>query len=571
MLSEEALILFVVAGGAVLLVLGVLEILWPTRPRRPAHRARASFAHGLQVSLDLPEPVSEAPPAVEAPPRPLPAAKPALFVAPPPPPVALPPPPPPPPAPAPPEPAAPAQAPPASAEPAAGGGRPRRRRSKVSPHARPHARRVLEPLATPSTEEGGQEAPPRLPREADPSGAEPVTESHDEARPPRDDPREALIPPPPAPAPGTANRAREIDPLLVETCFSLYQDRCYDEVVTVGEGALQRVRTGALDDDDAHEVAALWSVVALAKQAQGEDEGARVCLEAALGVAPAVERETYRHHLAALALNAAQTLVARANSHDTEDRVEQLRAALVWVECGLEAAPADPRLRDAGEQARDALWPAYEQTANRLLQRQEFETARRHLRQALGDPTVPPAWAAEYQELLASTFGGEVGQLTAQAIRSMQEERESEALDLLRRAEELLLGLTGDALSAGRRAEVDQRLWWGYTRLGMRRAEAGEYEDALDPLIHALRFGTVSADRQAETRETLVHALEGVTEARTRGIHRLCEEGDRDEAVLRTEAFRELLRRCLDLGLSEEELSVPLARARSLAEELGMA
>jgi hypothetical protein len=104
----------------------------------------------------------------------------------------------------------------------------------------------------------------------------------------------------------------------------------------------------------------------------------------------------------------------------------------------------------------------------------------------------------------------------------------------------------------------------------MRRVEAGEYEEALDPLVHALRFADIGPDRQAETRAALVRALEGVAELRALGIRQLNDDGNRDEAVLRTEALRELLRSCMVLGVSEEELSVAFAKARRLGEELGM-
>ena len=43
----------------------------------------------------------------------------------------------------------------------------------------------------------------------------------------------------------------------------------------------------------------------------------------------------------------------------------------------------------------------------------------------------------------------------------MQEGRESEALAVLQRAEELLGAIPAEALPPTRRDEVDQRLWWG--------------------------------------------------------------------------------------------------------------
>ncbi len=70
----------------------------------------------------------------------------------------------------------------------------------------------------------------------------------------------------------------------------------------------------------------------------------------------------------------------------------------------------------------------------------------------------------------------------------MQEGRESEALAVLQRAEELLAAIPAEALPPSRRDEVDQRLWWGYAELGSRRLDAGDYEEALDPLVHSLRF-----------------------------------------------------------------------------------
>ena len=93
--------------------------------------------------------------------------------------------------------------------------------------------------------------------------------------------------------------ARQLDPEVVEACFALYQDRSYAEVISVGEEALGRARTDSLAEDDAHDIAALWSVVALAKQAREDDEGARLALEQALATAPPGERTTYRQHLAA--------------------------------------------------------------------------------------------------------------------------------------------------------------------------------------------------------------------------------------------------------------------------------
>ena len=587
MLSEEALILIAAAGGLALLVLGIMELLWPTRPRHPVRRAQLTAPATPRVTppaaaplpalrltppmptpkpppAPVPSPAFPAPPARATPPTP--AAAPTLASPP-----ALPSPPVPPAAPRPPvaqpePPAAPKAAAPV-----------RKRRSKISPHARPHARRVATdlpgiaartaPAARP--EPPAREAPanPERPVAAAPAvPAKTATPGPTDARPA--DAREgaaAPVRPAAATPPG-----RQLDPEVVEACFALYQERSYAEVISIGEEALGRVRTDSLAEDDAHDIAALWSVVALAKQAREDDEGARLALEQALATAPPVERTTYRQHLAALSLNAAQTLLGRVESQQSEDRVGALRTALAWVDRGLEMVPSDARLHEAGARTQEALWPAYEQTVNHLLQRLEFETARRLLREALDDPKLPSERVADFQNLLSGTFGGEIGQLTAQAIRSMQEERESEALAALQRAEELLATTADEALPLKRREEVDQRLWWGYTRLGVRRVEAGQYEEAIDPLVHAFRFATISPDRQAETRATLARALEGVADVRALAIRQLNDDGNRDEAVLKTQALRELLRSCMERGLSEDELSAAFATTERLVRELGM-
>ena len=519
MLSEEALVLIAVVGACALLILGIVELIWPSKPRHPVRRSQAPPARPVRAAPA----VTKAPPAAG--------------------------------------PSRPATAPPAPS--------PRRRRSKVSPHARRHAGTAVaaKPVAaTTARAAWATHRPTPAPPAPVPSEvAAPAPPAAAPPEPVRVDAPAAPTAPEAAPAPKPA-----LDPVLVETCFSLYEERCYAEVISLGEEALATLFAEGLTEDGRHDIAALWSVVALARQALGDDDGARAALEAALAICPGDERPTYRQHLAVLALSAAQTWLARAHSHETDDRVAALRAALAWIARGLDAVPADDRLHDARVDARQALWPAYEQAVHTLLQRQEFEEARRLLREALDDPELPASRAGEFQELLSGTFGGEIGQLTAQAIRSMQEERESEALASLQRAEELLAAIPDEALPPKRREEVDQRLWWGYTRLGIRRVESGEYEAAIEPLVHALRSVEINPERQAETRAALVRALEGVADVRALSIRQLADAGNRDEAVLRTEALRQLLRRCLELGVSEEDLSVPFARTRRLVEELGM-
>jgi tetratricopeptide (TPR) repeat protein len=422
----------------------------------------------------------------------------------------------------------------------------RRRRSKISPHARPH--RVLRPGPH---ERSGVEPPSS--QFAPPAPVEPSTRT----------------PLPPADAGPSGETKVGRDTPLVERCFVLYQEKRFGEVLSAGEPALAEMQRQPADGP-ARETAALWSVVGLAKQALGDDDGAHAALESSIDSAAEPERSTYRRHLATLALEAAQARLARAGGHDAGDRIALTRAAIAWTERGLAVVPADTALTDARAASHEALWQAYEQAATSLLQRQEFSGARQMLHEALDDPTLPAARAAGFRGLISGTFGGEIGQLTAQAILGMQEGRESEAVGALQRAEDLLQTIPSDALPPTRRDEVDQRLWWGYAELGSRRLDAGDYDEALDPLIHALRFTSIGPERQAETRAAVVRALEGIAAVRALSIRRLAEAGSRDEAIVAAGDLHGLVKRGLELGLSEDDLVAAFARVRRLCEELGM-
>ncbi len=364
------------------------------------------------------------------------------------------------------------------------------------------------------------------------------------------------------------------DALPFEECFTLYQDKRYADVVATAAPALERsveapVRSARL----AHEVAALWSLVGLSKQALNDEDGARSAFEEAIHAAPSSDRPTYQRHLAALALTAGRKLIARVEAlPDTagEERVAALRSAVLWLRQGLAGAPEDANLTLTLERSRKGLWVSYGQFATALIQRQDFHGARRLIREALAEEDFPEDRREVFRDLLATTFSGEIGQLTAHAIRTMQDEHEHEreALTSLQRAEGLLSSIPDEALTPKRREEVSRRLWWGYTKLGVRRVESGEYEDALEPLFHALRFGDVGADRQQETRTALVRAVDGVTEARAESIDQLLKTGKRDAALEEGDRLRKLLRDSLEVGLSKQELTSALMRSRRVLDQV---
>src|SRR5438477_120524 len=249
-----------------------------------------------------------------------------------------------------------------------------------------------------------------------------------------------------------------------------------------------------------------------------------------VAASPASVAANVQRQLASLAESVAQGLLAEAERQAgpaSEERLATIRSAVAWLERGMVAAPADAALAELAASAQAMLWPAWERTVMALAQRQEFRTARRLLREALADPGFPAAHAETFKELFSGTFSGEIGQLTAQAIRSMQEARESDALASLQRAETLLDTLNAEALPPSRREEVDRRLWWGYNKLGTRRVEAGQHEDALEPLFHALGYD-VGPTRRQETVALLVRALDGVADARALAVRELADGGDRE-------------------------------------------
>ena len=624
MLSEEGFILVAVGGACVLLILGVLELLWPTKRRHVRQAAPAASprptadavvsARGFEPIgaprapiMFAPPEVVPPPPAAEPPEAELPKAAPPeleppefeplkleppevepLLIGPierlpepspleetPRVPIALPIEPTPAeidpaevvaevdappeaaelaspemapevvlPDPAPPEIATPPETPPET-PPAR-----RMRRSKVSPHARPH--RVLRGARRTQTDEA------------------PAPVAPDRAPIPKTlEPRESFWVSAGLPEPSPETRGGRDSP-LVESCFAMYQEKRYDEVVTRAESELANM-PDELPGTLSHETAALWAVLALTKQALSDDEGAASALASAMRTAPETERSTYRRHFATLTLDAARMRLGRARSHELGDRVEVIRSAIAWIDRGLALVADDTGLADLRETAYEALWTAYERAVAGLLQRQDFNGARLLLREPLDDPALPPARAEGFHTMFAGTFGGEVGQLTAQAIRCLQEARETDALESLQRAEDLLATIPSESLPAKRREEVDQRLWWAYTELGRRRVAGGEAEKALAPLRHALGFEGIGPDRQTETRTTLVQALEGVTTARTRTIRRLAEGGQRPVAVARVEELRALLQSYAELGLTEEELAAAMAEIRRLCADLGFA
>jgi tetratricopeptide (TPR) repeat protein len=354
----------------------------------------------------------------------------------------------------------------------------------------------------------------------------------------------------------------------VQRCFALYQDGRYAEVIDEATTALRPVPP-FFNDAPAAQYAALSGMIGLARQALGDREGARAALLDAVSRAPAPDRSTWARHLGALALATGRELIERAQD-EGEDHVRTLRAAVDWLDAGRAVAPDDTALERMREGARAELWRAYEQTIGTLLQRQDFQAARGLIAEALAEATLPAPQRAAFDELFATTFSGEIGQLTADAIRSMQDDDEVDALASLARAERLLASVPDAGITGARHVELDRRLWWGYTTIGARRIETGDYEGALEPLARALTFTSVGEARLQETRAAIRRALQGLTDERVVSIRELAREGQRDNALAQAEKlWAAVLHGSLEVGLDEKDIAAALDRARQLFKELG--
>lgn len=372
---------------------------------------------------------------------------------------------------------------------------------------------------------------------------------------------------PPAVGSEPADRTDDPDGPPAERCARLLAGGRYDEAAALAHAAL----AGAprLVPVGRTEMARLWSLLGRACWARGEGEPARRAMESAVGVAPPDAAAAYQHELIALVVEAVPALLREAAAESAAPlRLAALREALAWVDTAGAVGAVDAAVSDLGVEVQAALWPAWEEVARGLLQRHDFGAARRLLREGLSDPRLPHGCAEAFRALLRRTFGGEVGQVTAQAVRSVQQAREADALGCLRRAERLLAALDDEVLPSARREELSRRVAWSYARLGTRRLEAGDFEAALAALFRAVRFESVEAGERPEARSGLRQALERVVEARVAEIRRHVDTGDRDAALVASRRLWRLLETASERGLGEDVLGEIRETAQQVTRDL---
>jgi hypothetical protein len=575
MLSEEALIVLATLMASGLLVLGVMELVWPPKPRRavvrrprPAPAAPLppmprEIADSSSVFRSLREP---APSVVEAPPVPAVVEEPPQVVEPPP-----PPPPPPPSAPAPVVAVAPLEPAPAKAVEPPPLPAPRR--------GSPAARAGRAPRAVEWRAEGvpviGGDVELRPPRVGSPE-PEPSPQPAPAAAPPELAPvaarEEAVVPPPvppspPAPAETAPRREAKPSVLPIDTCLTMYRERRFAEVVSLGSAALEVNARMAPVSERHDEAAALYDLVGLSKQELGDRDGARAAFAAAVRGAEAAVRPTYVRHLLTLLRGTVDPITAGTAGTDEAAQVRELRAWTVALDEAIKAVPGDEALTPAIASVREALSPACERLVARVVSGEGDDRAREIVLEALSDEAMPPAWREGLRDQLTSASSAEIGQLTAQAIRSVQDGKDVEALAALERAERLSGALPSGAVADDRREEFERRLWWGYTKVGLRRVDTKKFEDALEPLFRALKLGGIDEERLSETRSALVRALDGYVDAKWPALQKLGNENPA-RAQAEVEKLWAMLRDSIDRGINQDDLSDALAKVMHLGQTL---
>jgi hypothetical protein len=483
MLTEEALILLATLGASGMLILGVVELVWPSRPAQPANR-RARVTATSQRDFETVAPIQEH----------------LAYLAS-------------------------SSSEPATSEP----GPIDATVSLVSP---------TEPIPVPA----GKSAVTTS--EMEPPETSPLLEG-------------------PAREPVHAELRPQVLP--IEACLAMYNDGRFAEVVSLGSAALELHAEMAPVSNRPDEAAALMDLVGLSKKELGDRDGARTAFRAAIrGSEPRV-RATYVRHLLALVRGVADPEIV--SQDDDATRLRELRACTGVLDDVLSVVPEDEGARATQMMVRETLAAACERLVARVVSGDEDQEMRELVLETLTDHGMPAGWREKLREQFLSVSSAEIGQLTAQAIRSVQEGKDGDALAALERAERLSAALPSGAVVEERREEFERRLWWGYTKVGLRRIETGGFEGAMEPLFCALRLGGGDEERLAETRGALVRALEGVVDAGARTIREL---GARDSraAQAEIEKLAALVQRATERGIQPDELGDAFAKLTTLEQSL---
>ena len=350
----------------------------------------------------------------------------------------------------------------------------------------------------------------------------------------------------------------ELDTTL-ERCRRMIDDGCLDEAVATAMAVLEQ--PGAASPAIA---SALWQAVARAYDGMGDRDRALVAYRNAIEAAPADDRENVRRELAAGAVRTAVDLVRAAE--DTE-RYAALLLARDFLAAAHETVGASSALEAARADLVVELWSAYEAQVHELVGNRAYTEAYRLSTEALADASLPEAHRPTFEALRTETLAGLIDALVSHSLRAVDEGYEWEAVGDLEQAEALLN--EAPRLSAARRDEAKAKVAAAYGQLGRRRVDAGDFEEAVDPLLRALRLDDTDEERQEGARWAMVHALEAVVDARAAAIRDLAERGNRESALRQAGQLWALLRTAMAAGVPQASMPEAIAMTRQLREDLG--
>lgn len=337
---------------------------------------------------------------------------------------------------------------------------------------------------------------------------------------------------------------------FVDTCRVLYDAGRFDEVVSTATPAV----IGATPSES--DAAILWSLLGRSLWALHDSDPARLALQSALQISPDNEKDTYQRQLRSIALVAADDLMVRsAEVSEDAERLDLLRSAREWLLAGGVGLESGEQAHALITEIERAYWPACESQARARLAAGAFGEAYDIASNALADVTLPDDRRPSFAEVLGEALEGEIGRLAASAIESVERGRDWDTLRSLERAE--ALSKAAIDVPSDRRATMNRDLWRAYTRLGVMRVDAEEFETALDPLFRALRVPGIDAATRDETRWAMVKALDGLVTVRAATIRDVVASGHGDAAVVQAERLWTVLRSGIAAGAPQE------ARARA--------
>ena len=197
-----------------------------------------------------------------------------------------------------------------------------------------------------------------------------------------------------------------------------------------------------------------------------------------------------------------------------------------------------------------------------LIRGREVAEAREILAPALAGNDVGPETAGSLLDVCATALGHDLRRLRRALRRGGGAEAPLDAS--LEIARLLLEAPAAQGLAPEQRRRVSRRVWRGHVRLGLRRWQAGAFEDAVETLFHALAVREIAERRRRLARDLLVRTLEDMAGQSLELIPQLLGDGDRAAALEQAQRLLTHIHRAREDGVPAEELAVAASRARQL-------